>query len=239
MMQAILLAAGRGERMGTLTASLPKPLLEAGGKALIEHQLLRLARAGVGRVVINLYHLGGLIRERLGDGSRFGLEIRYSPEEILLDTGGGIVQALPLIEGDAFIVANADVWTDFDYARLAPVDGRKTLAHLVLAPNPTANPAGDFFLAAAGRLSEEAPTEAKSEAQAKTGKHTFSGISVMHRELFSGLNPEPMSVVPLLRTAMARGLVSGELYTGEWMDIGTPERLQALNRRLARSTAGK
>ena len=234
MMQAILLAAGRGERMGALTTSLPKPLLEAGGKALIEHQLLRLGRAGVGRVVINLFHLGGLIRERLGDGSRFGLEICYSPEEILLDTGGGIVQALPLIEGDAFIVANADVWTDFDYARLAPVDGRKTLAHLVLAPNPTANPAGDFFLAAAGRLSEEAPT--------KIGKHTFSGISVMHRELFSGLNPEPMSVVPLLRTAMARGQVSGELYTGEWMDIGTPERLQALNRRLGRptrSTAGK
>ena len=234
MMQAILLAAGRGERMGALTASLPKPLLKAGGKALIEHQLLRLGRAGVGRVVINLFHLGGLIRKRLGDGSRFGLEIRYSPEEILLDTGGGIVQALPLIEGDAFIVANADVWTDFDYARLAPVDGRKTLAHLVLAPNPTANPAGDFFLAVDGRLSEKAPT--------KTGKHTFSGISVMHRELFSGLNPEPMSVVPLLRTAMARGLVSGELYAGEWMDIGTPERLQALNRRLgrpARSTAGK
>ena len=231
MMQAILLAAGRGERMGALTASLPKPLLEAGGKALIEHQLLRLARAGVRRVVINLFHLGGLIRERLGDGSRFGLEIRYSPEEILLDTGGGIVQALPLIEGDAFIVANADIWTDFDYVRLAPVDGRETLAHLVLAPNPPANPAGDFFLGADGRLGDK--------ALAKTGKHTFSGISVMHRELFSGLNPEPMSVVPLLRTAMARGLVSGELYTGEWMDIGTPERLQALNRRLARSTAGK
>ena len=224
MMNAILLAAGLGKRMGPLTGNLPKPLLEAGGKPLIEHQLSRLAAAGVGRVVINLFHLGGLIRDRLGDGSRFGLEICYSAEEILLDTAGGIVQAMTLLEDDSFIVANADVWTDFDYASLRPVDGETTLAHLVLAPNPRDNPAGDFTLMRDGRISDAAVDG--------TGKHTFAGISVMHRRLFAGLEPEPMSVVPLLRGAMARGLIGGELYNGDWMDIGAPDRLQALNARL-------
>jgi len=224
MMRAILLAAGRGERMRPFTDGLPKPLLEIGGRPLIEYQLSRLAAAGVDRAVINLHHLGGMIRDRLGDGSRFGLEIRYSPEEILLDTAGGIVQALPLLEDDAFIVANADVWTDFDYASLQAVDGGRSLAHLVLAPNPPANPAGDFFLAADGRLSGTAAGGGE--------KFTFAGISVMHRKLFAGLRPGPMPVIPLLRAAMARGLVGGERYDGEWMDIGTPERLQALKTRL-------
>ena len=227
MMPAMLLAAGRGERMGPLTDGLPKPLLEVGGRPLIEHQLSRLAAAGVGRAVINLHHFGGMIRDRLGDGSRFGLEIRYSPEAVLLDTAGGIARALPLLESDAFIVANADVWTDFDYASLQAVDGGRRLAHLVLAPNPPANPAGDFFLAADGRLSETAAGGGE--------KFTFAGISVMHRKLFAGLRPGPASVVPLLRAAMARGLVGGELYHGDWMDIGTPERLQALKTRLERA----
>ena len=145
----------------------------------------------------------------------------------MLDTAGGIVKALPLIEGEAFIVANADVWTDFDFAGLAPVDGAQTLAHLVLAPNPPGNPAGDFSLAPDGRLCE-APL-------AGTEIHTFAGISVMHRKLFTGLRPEPRSVVPLLRAAISRGLVSGELHTGDWMDIGTPERLRALNTRPGRA----
>lgn len=223
-MQAILLAAGRGERMRPLTDATPKPLLKAGEHTLIEHQLMRLARAGIERVAVNLFHLGGMIRETLGDGSRFGVEIAYSQEAKLLDTAGGIIQALPLIEGESFIVANADVWTGFDYSALRPVDGGETLAHLVLVPNPPARPNGDFPLDGAGRVHDRTDAEA--------ARFTFAGISVMHRNLFAGLKPEPLSVVPLLRAAMNRGQVGGELYRGDWMDIGTPERLRDLNARL-------
>ena len=223
-MQAILLAAGRGERMRPLTDTTPKPLLKVGEHTLIESQLMGLARAGVTRVAVNLFHLGHMIREAIGDGSRFGLEIAYSQETVLLDTGGGILQAMPLLAGDSFIVANADVWTDLDYSALRPVDGRGTLAHLVLVPNPPANPKGDFPLDAAGRVGND------NDAAAE--RLTFAGISVMHRNLFAGLKPEPRSVVPLLRAAVNHGQVGGELYRGEWMDIGTPERLREINARL-------
>ena len=222
-MQAILLAAGLGKRMRHLTDSAPKPLLKVGEHTLIEHQLMRLARAGVSRVAINLFHLGEMIRETLGDGSRFGLEIVYSPERELLDTGGGIIQAMPALEGEAFIVANADVWTDFDYSRLPPVDGQSTLAHLVLAPNTPSKPNGDFYLQDNGRVYDH--------NGAARGPLTFAGISVMHRKLFAGLEPRPLSVVPLLRGAMARDQISGELYTGDWADVGSPERLLELNAR--------
>ncbi len=222
-MQAILLAAGRGERMRPITDTTPKPLLKVGEHTLIEHQLVSLARAGIGRVAVNLFHLGDMIRETLGDGSRFGLEIAYSPEAELLDTAGGIIQAMSLVEGESFIVANSDVWTGFDYSALRPVDGGETLAHLVLVPNPPARPNGDFFLHPNGRIHDDNGTAA--------GRGTFAGISVMHRNLFAGLKPEPLSVVPLLRAAMNRGQVGGELYRGDWMDIGTPERLRELNAR--------
>ena len=221
-MQAILLAAGLGKRMRSLTETTPKPLLKVGEYTLIEHQIMRLARAGIERVAVNLFHLGDRIQEVLGDGSRFGLEISYSPEQILLDTAGGIIQALPLLDGESFIVANADVWTDFDYASLRPVDGTGTLAHLVLVPNPPAKPNGDFSLHDDGRVHDDLGA---------AGTLTFAGISVMHRQLFTGLTPEPLSVVPLLRAAMERGQVGGELYEGEWMDIGTPESLRAANSR--------
>lgn len=224
MMQAILLAAGRGERMRPLTDAMPKPLLKAGEHTLIEHQLMRLARAGIERVAVNLFHLGGMIREILGDGSRFGVEIAYSHEAELLDTAGGIVQAMPLVEGESFIVANSDVWTGFDYSGLRPVGGGKTLAHLVLVPNPPARPNGDFILDGSGRVHDR--------TDAAPATLTFAGISVMHRNLFAGLKPEPLSVAPLLRAAMNRGQVGGELYRGDWMDIGTPERLRELNARL-------
>ena len=222
-MQAILLAAGLGQRMRPLTATVPKPLLKVGEHALIEHQLMRLARAGVSRVAVNLFHLGDLIQEVLGDGSRYGLEIAWSPERQLLDTGGGIIQALPLLQGDSFIVANADVWTEFDYAGLRPVDGTGTLAHLVLAPNSPSKPNGDFFLRADGRIYDHKGAGARP--------YTFAGISVMHRNLFAGRKPQPLSVVPLLRAAMARGQVGGELFSGDWADVGTPERLRELNAR--------
>ncbi|MXX05880.1 MAG: nucleotidyltransferase family protein [Gammaproteobacteria bacterium] len=222
-MQAILLAAGRGERMRPITDTTPKPLLKVGEHTLIEHQLMRLARAGIKRVAVNLFHLGGMIRDTLGDGSRFGLEIAYSPEAELLDTAGGIIQAMSLVEGESFIVANSDVWTGFDYSALGPVDSGETLAHLVLVPNPPARPNGDFFLDGEGRVHDR--------IDAPAARCTFAGISVMHRNLFAGLKPEPLSVVPLLCAAMNRGQVGGELYRGEWMDIGTPERLQELNAR--------
>ncbi|MCY3688628.1 MAG: nucleotidyltransferase family protein [Gammaproteobacteria bacterium] len=222
-MQAILLAAGRGERMRPITDTTPKPLLKVGERTLIEHQLMRLARAGIKRVAVNLFHLGGMIRDTLGDGSRFGLKIAWSREAELLDTAGGIIQAMSLVEGESFIVANADVWTGFDYSTLRPVDGRETLAHLVLVPNPPARPNGDFFLDGESRVHDR--------IDAPAARCTFAGISVMHRNLFAGLKPEPLSVVPLLRAAMNRGQVGGELYRGEWMDIGTPERLQELNAR--------
>ena len=222
-MQAILLAAGRGERMRPITDTTPKPLLKVGEHTLIEHQLMRLARAGIERVAVNLFHLGEMIRDTLGDGSRFGLKIAWSPEAELLDTAGGVIQAMPLIEGESFIVANSDVWTRFDYSTLRPVDGRDTLAHLVLVPNPPARPNGDFFLDGEGRVHDRIDTPA--------ARRTFAGISVMHRNLFAGLQPEPLSVVPLLSAAMNRGQVGGELYRGEWMDIGTPERLRELNAR--------
>lgn len=222
-MHAILLAAGLGKRMRPLTESVPKPLLKVGEHTLIEHQLMGLARAGIGRVAVNLFHLGDMIREALGDGSRFGLEIAYSPECELLDTAGGIVQALPLLEGDAFIVTNADVWTDFDYANLRPVDGEDTHAHLVLAPNAPHKANGDFFLQENGRVHDH-----NGDSR---GPLTFAGISVMHRALFAGLKAEPLSVVPLLRAAMSRNQVGGELFTGDWVDVGTPERLRELNAR--------
>ena len=231
MMQAILLAAGLGRRMRPLTATTPKPLLRVGAHALIEYQLMRLARAGIGRVAINLFHLGDMIRETLGDGSRFGLEIAYSPERELLDTAGGVIQALPLLAGDSVIVANADVWTDFDYAGLRPADGDGTLAHLVLVPNPPTRPRGDFFLRGDNRVCDRDRDRDRDRAGAAAGSLTFAGISVMHRKLFAGLEPAPLSVVPLLRAAMRRGQISGELYRGDWMDIGTPERLRELNAR--------
>ena len=221
-MQAILLAAGLGERMRPLTDTLPKPLLKVGEHTLIERQLMGLARGGVKRVAVNLFHLGDMIREAVGGGSRFGLEIAYSPEAELLDSAGGIVQALPLLEGESFIVANADVWTDFDYGGLLPVDGDGFLAHLVLVPNPRAKPEGDFVLRDDGRVCDH---------NGGAGRLTFAGISVMHRRLFAGLKAEPRSVVPLLRAAMARGQVGGELFTGDWVDVGAPERLRQLHAR--------
>jgi len=221
-MHAIVLAAGVGKRLQPLTDSVPKALLEVGGRTLIECQLERLARGGVKRVAINLFHLGELVCEALGDGSRFGLEIAWSAEQRLLDTAGGIIQAWPLLGGDAAIVTNADVWTDFDYAGLQRVDGKATLAHLVLVPNPPSHPQGDFFLGDDGRV---------SAAGGAGQRLTFAGLSVLHRKLFAGLVPEPLPLAPLLRSAMAQGRVSGERHDGDWVDVGTPERLAELNSR--------
>ncbi len=216
--QAMILAAGRGERMRPLTDHTPKPLLQAGGKPLIVYHIERLVAAGVCKIVINHAYLGQRIEAALGDGSRWGVEIRYSPEDEALETGGGIFKALPLLGRGPFLVVNGDIWTDLEFARLCLIDS--LLAHLVLVDNPPHHPEGDFALDN-GRLSVQG-----------TPRYTYSGIGVYHPDLFHGCSGGAFPLAPLLRAAMERALVSGEHYPGYWLDIGTPERLQALDRML-------
>ncbi|MBT3529678.1 MAG: nucleotidyltransferase family protein [Gammaproteobacteria bacterium] len=220
-MRAMILAAGMGKRMQPLTADLPKPLLTVGDKTLIEHQIERLIAGGVTGVVINHFYLGSMIEEALGDGSQFGIDISYSREAIRLETAGGIIKSLPQLKDDSFIVVNADIWTDFDFSTLQAVDGVDRLAHLVLVENADHNPHGDFSIDDDGRVHED--------HSARDKRLTFSGISVMHKNLFAGLPIQPCSTVPLLQQAMAQNRVSGEIHAGEWKDIGTPERLQEIN----------
>ncbi len=220
-MRAMILAAGMGKRMQPLTADLPKPLLTVGDKTLIEHQLERLIAGGVTAVVINHFYLGRMIEEALGDGSRYGIKISYSREAIRLETAGGIIKALPQLKDDCFIVVNADIWTDFDFSTLQPVDGKDCLAHLVLVENAEHNPHGDFYIDENNRVHED--------HSARDLRLTFSGISVIHKNLFAKLPIQPRSIVPLLQEAMTKDLISGEVHSGEWKDIGTPERLQEIN----------
>ena len=217
MKTAMILAAGKGERMRPLTDNMPKPLLQAGGKPLLQYHLENLARAGVGRIVINHARLGEMIVDRFADGREFGVEIIYSPEgDEPLETGGGIKNALPLLGPDAFIVVNADIWTDFDFKRLpSSPDG---LAHLVLVPNPGHHTHGDFNLVN-GKVTDGVSGE----------RYTYSGIGVYKPELFAGLTEEAFMLAPVLRDAAGRGAISGEVFTGRWLDIGTPARLSDLN----------
>jgi MurNAc alpha-1-phosphate uridylyltransferase len=218
----MILAAGRGERMRPLTDRVPKPLLEVGGRRLIEHHLDALVRAGFRDVVVNLAHRGPQIREALGDGAAYGLRIQYSDESPeALETGGGILKALPLLGEGPFLVVNGDVWTDYPFpARELP---ESRLAHLVLVDNPTHHPEGDFHLDD-GRLSN-----------AGGPRLTFAGIGYYRAALFAGCRQGAFPLAPLLRAACDRGLVGGEHHRGAWTDVGTPERLDALRRRLARS----
>jgi len=221
-MKAMILAAGRGERMRPLTDHTPKPLLMVGGKPLIAWHLERLAAAGFEDVVINHAHLGEQIETKLGNGSQWGLRIRYSPEKIALETAGGIANAMPLLGDAPFLVVNGDVFTDIDFGalRLAAPD----LAHLVMVDNPPQHAAGDFSLLD-GKLNTEG-----------TAKLTFSGVGIYQPSLFAGIvRGEAAKLAPLLKTAMADGLVSGAYHRGQWHDIGTPERLQALDSRLLSS----
>lgn len=216
-MKAMILAAGRGERMRPLTDSCPKPLLKVAGKALIEHHIIALAKAGFKELVINHAYLGHQIEEFLGDGSRYGVSIAYSAEKEALETGGGIYQALALLGDQPFVLVNGDVWSDYDFSKIPKhLDG---LVHLVMIDNPEHNPAGDFHFNN-GRLSES------------TGKKlTYSGIGVFHPDLFSSCQPGKFPLAPLLRDAIKNKQVSAEHYTGFWMDIGTPERLEFVNKK--------
>ncbi len=229
-MRAMILAAGLGKRMRPLTANLPKPLLKVQGKPLIEHQIEKLVAAGVSGIVINHFYLGDMIEAAVGDGKRFGVEISYSRETTRLDTAGGIIKSLSQLQDDSFIVVNADIWTDFEFSRLQAVDGKDRLAHLVLVDDADHNPYGDFYIDDVGRVHEDHST--------RDQKLTFSGISVLHKKLFTGLSIEPLSVVPLLQAAMAENRVSGVIHPGLWMDIGTPERLLKVNA-LASAAAGE
>jgi N-acetyl-alpha-D-muramate 1-phosphate uridylyltransferase len=223
-MKAMILAAGRGERMRPLTDHTPKPLLQVGGKALIVWHLERLAAAGFRQVVINHAHLGAQIETALGDGSRFGLSISYSPEPPgALETAGGIAQALPLLGDAPFLVINGDIFCDWDVAQaphIATALGND-LAHLVLVPNPTQHPSGDFVLSG-HRVSENG-----------SAKLTFSGTGIYQPEMFKKTESGTRAkLAPLLIDAMNTDRVSGSRHDGRWVDVGTPERLEALNAEL-------
>lgn len=219
----MILAAGKGERMKPLTNDVPKPLLPAGGKPLLQYHLEALAVASVTEIVINTGIHGEKIESCFGSGKEFGVNIRYSHEgDNPLETGGGICNALPLLGDKPFIVVNADIWTDYDFSVLsADLPG---LAHLVMVDNPGHNPEGDFGLKAGMIHTQSGPLL------------TYSGIGVYHPRLFDAHRPGSFPLAPLLRTAIEAGQASGEYYPGAWLDIGTPERLNRLNNMLLSSS---
>jgi MurNAc alpha-1-phosphate uridylyltransferase len=222
----MILAAGLGERMRPLTEHTPKPLLRAGGQSLIGWQIARLRAGGFTELVINHAHLGRQIEEALGDGTAWGVNIRYSDEGTPLETAGGITKALHLLGEAPFVVTNGDVYVEYDYGRLDPVLAEMTrdtkrLAHLVLVDNPPHHPGGDFVL------------EGGHVRQGESGRLTFSGIGCYRPELFAGITPgDKAKLAPLLTAAMAAGRVTGEHFGGRWEDVGTPARLTLLDEEL-------
>ena len=213
----MLLAAGRGERLRPLTDQVPKALVEAGGKPLIGWHLERLARAGFREAVINVSHLGERIEARLGDGARYGMRLAYSRERERLETAGGIANALPLLGPAPFLLVNADVYCECDFAQLRGIALRERLAHLVLVPNPQHRAEGDFSLRA-GVIGNDG-----------TPRYTYSGVAVMDPALVAPVKRgEKAPLGPLLREAAGRGRLGGELYEGLWQDVGTIERLAEL-----------
>jgi MurNAc alpha-1-phosphate uridylyltransferase len=214
-MKAMILAAGRGERMRPLTDTVPKPLLQVRGRALIDYHIEALVNCGITALVINLSWLGERIRAHVGDGSRFGASVVYSDEPYPpLDTGGGIHRALPLLGSGPFWLTNADVFCGHPFAPRALAPG--VLAHLILVPNPAHHPDGDFGLAE-GRVTDGAGE-----------RLTYSGLAVLHPDLFAGCAAGRFPLAPLLRHAADHGAVTGELFTGVWSDVGTPQRLREL-----------
>jgi N-acetyl-alpha-D-muramate 1-phosphate uridylyltransferase len=212
----MILAAGRGERMRALTATCPKPLLEVAGVPLIERHLARLAACGIDEIVVNLSYRGAQLRERLGDGGRWRVSIRYSDEgEPPLETAGGIIEALPLLGQQPFLLVNADIYTDFDFGELVAASGRSTL---VLVPNPAHNSTGDFGLDESGMVGASPPL------------HTYGGIAALDPALFRGLSRGRRPLKPVLDAAIARRALHGRYFDGAWVDVGTPERLDDARR---------
>jgi MurNAc alpha-1-phosphate uridylyltransferase len=230
-MMAMLLAAGRGERMRPLTDRIPKPLLEAGGKPLIVWHIEKLVHAGITELVINHAHLGARIEAALGDGSRFGARIRFSPEARALETAGGIANALPLLGGEPFAVINSDIYCDYDFAHLAghaaALQASGNAAHLVLVDNPPHHPNGDFALSG-NRIYALPPSPLTLPALL-----TFSGIGIYQPSLFGHIpRGSTAPLAPLLREQIALGKISGEHHRGLWVDVGTPQRLAELDSQL-------
>jgi N-acetyl-alpha-D-muramate 1-phosphate uridylyltransferase len=221
-MKAMLLAAGRGERLRPITDSLPKPLVRVGDRPLIAWHLARLAQAGVREVVINLSWLSEKLRAALGDGREFGVQISWSEEgPVPLETGGGILKALPLLAPGPFLVVSADIWTDIDFARIRIPDASQ--AHLVLIPNPPHHPRGDFGL------------EEGLVVERENDRLTYANVGIYRPELLDGFNAGRFPLLSVLKKGMAARVVSGEIHRGEWCDVGTPERLGDLEKRLQAS----
>lgn len=222
-MKAMILAAGRGERLRPLTDTTPKPLIKAGPKRLIEYLIDNLVTAGFDDLIINYAHLGDQFPKILGDGSQYGARIQFSPEaQGGLETAGGIINALPLLGEEPFLVVNGDIWTDFDFRALQKFKLKQdSLCHLVMVNNPPHNPNGDFAVSEAGFLVEHGAE-----------KWTFSGIAIYHPAIFAGLSNEKRPLKPLFLQAMEHQQATAEVYQGEWSDIGTIERLQALEQQL-------
>ncbi len=224
-MKAMILAAGLGTRMRPLTDNCPKPLLPVAGKPLIVHHIEQLVKLGILDIVINHAYLGYMIEETLGDGRQFGCCIQYSAEQEALETGGGIYNALPLLmaneeEEQPFLLVNGDVWLDWERIQLPQTI--KGLCHLWLVSNPDHNPAGDFVLTELNAVFDRDKQSSDDEA------FTFSGISLIKPALFKDSKAGAFPLAPLLRDAMAQGRATGELYSGNWVDVGTPERLQQI-----------
>ncbi len=222
-MKAMILAAGLGQRMQPLTLHTPKPLLEVAGKRLIEHTIEALVLAGITDIIINYAHLGEQFPKALGDGSKYGATIKYSPEnDGPLETAGGIINALPLLGDEPFLIVNGDIWCDYPFTQL--IENQKardtSYCHLVLVTNPDHNQSGDFAIND-GLLTEQGDN-----------KYTYSGIGLYHPQLFSGLEVQTMRLKPLLQEAIASNKATGEIYTGAWSDIGTVERLNELSAQL-------
>lgn len=219
-MKAMLLAAGRGERLRPLTDTTPKPLLQAGPRRLIEHHLVHLADAGFTQVVINTAWLGDQIRRVVGDGSQYRLQIQYSDEsQGALETGGGIFHALPLLGEAPFLVINSDVWCDYPLVKLRE-KAMDSLAHLVLVNNPEHNPEGDFGI------------QDHHLSIASQPRYTYSGIGIYTAAFFRGCQAGAFPLAPMLREYIKHQRITGEVYTGQWMDIGTIQRLEALREKL-------
>lgn len=217
----MILAAGRGERMRPLTDTLPKPLLAVNDKPLIEYHIEKLSQLPISNIVINQAWLGHLLPQHVGYGERWNVKINYSNEgDNALETAGGIKKALSLIDEDYLLVVNGDVWTDFDFSALPTKLPQGILAHLILVENPAHNPNGDFALSSSRLLSNGSE------------QFTFSGIAVYHRKFFDNIEEGVSALGPLIRQQMSEGSVSGEVYTGKWFDIGTPQRLEELDAQL-------
>lgn len=225
-MKAMILAAGEGRRMRPLTETVPKPMLQVGGKPLLQYQIERLKEAGITEMVINVCYLADQMIDAFGDGAELGVQLHWSREEQCLETGGGIQKALDALGPDPFIVVNSDVWTDYPFQDLPVIS--EQLAHLVMVPNPSHHSCGDFSLHTPGKFGRPLVRYHGNDR-----RHTFAGISVLHPELFRHSAPGVFPLAPLLRQAIQKQKVTGELFLGEWVDVGTRERLDNLNAKYA------